>query len=615
MNIVFYGVRGSLPATSPDTAFYGGNTACVGVFSQAGERIFLDAGTGLAHAGRDLPQAGVCHILITHGHSDHTNGFWFFRPLHHPGWTAHLYLPEALLDLPDWQNLIGLCPMPFSFADLAAQIVVHPVRADEAFTLADSPVRVTPFATAHEGTALGYRLIVDAATLVYTGDHEFDRQKASDNPPERAWLADADLAIVDATFSRAEWQGGWGHSAWEDWLDLALEAGTRQLILSHHLPARSDAELDCIARSAAKQVKGETLRVEVAREGAVFLPTGPQSPSAVLRSDWLTRFLSQMAQMDDQSVLLDALLSLARQITLAEAGTIFLIEDEELVCGCAHNDALFSGDAARQFCYQSMRLPISDASIAGHAVKSRQVIQVPDVFDLPPDAGFAFDDRFDQKSGYSTRSVLVVPFFDDQGEPLGAIQLLNRRDPARRGSYLPFSEAEVANVRRLAVEAAAAVERSNRQRQAIFNLLRMVAQHDPMETRAHAVRVGTLAAEIYQCWAQQRRIEPEVLRHEKGRIRLAAMLHDVGKVAIRDDILQKPGKLTEAEFTEMRAHTRLGEELLADDPSNLAELAREVARHHHQKWNGKGYADSGPEGALAGADIPLAARITCIADV
>ncbi|MDR0996859.1 MAG: MBL fold metallo-hydrolase, partial [Zoogloeaceae bacterium] len=75
MKLILSGVRGNLPTTLPNTAFYGGNTSCFAVHSDAGDRIFLDAGSGLAQFGRQLPAKGVAHILLTHGHPDHTNGF------------------------------------------------------------------------------------------------------------------------------------------------------------------------------------------------------------------------------------------------------------------------------------------------------------------------------------------------------------------------------------------------------------------------------------------------------------------------------------------------------------------------------------------------------------
>ena len=96
---------------------------------------------------------------------------------------------------------------------------------------------------------------------------------------------------------------------------------------------------------------------------------------------------------------------------------------------------------------------------------------------------------------------------------------------------------------------------------------------------------------------------------------LAAPMHDIGKIAIPDSILQKPGNLTYEEFEIMKTHTQRGGKIIQDTFGHLEDdiyerIAYEVATHHHEKWNGKGYPDG-----LAGSEIPLCARIMAIADV
>lgn len=90
----------------------------------------------------------------------------------------------------------------------------------------------------------------------------------------------------------------------------------------------------------------------------------------------------------------------------------------------------------------------------------------------------------------------------------------------------------------------------------------------------------------------------------------AAPMHDVGKIGIPDNILKKPGKLTNEEFDAMKAHCQIGAEVIGDDVSELLQLAKVVAMTHHEKWNGYGYPNK-----LVGEDIPLAGRIVAITDV
>jgi response regulator RpfG family c-di-GMP phosphodiesterase len=211
--------------------------------------------------------------------------------------------------------------------------------------------------------------------------------------------------------------------------------------------------------------------------------------------------------------------------------------------------------------------------------------------------------------------MLTLPFFDKTGQVSGILQLINSLDP-RTGKPCPFTSSMEFNARLLAREVSSALEHSVLERKGIYGILRMAAVHDPSETGPHAERVGSIAAELYQRWAEKLEETPnrDRVRYEKNRIRLAAMLHDIGKVGISDLILKKPGKLTEEEFAVMRGHSEIGASILAEDASDISSLSQDIALHHHQKWNGRGYPSIG-EKTPGGEAIPLSARIVAIADV
>ena len=101
------------------------------------------------------------------------------------------------------------------------------------------------------------------------------------------------------------------------------------------------------------------------------------------------------------------------------------------------------------------------------------------------------------------------------------------------------------------------------------------------------------------------------MRHEfLSLVLLASPMHDIGKIGIRDSVLLKPGKLTDEEFEEMKAHTLIGGRILAGSTSPLLQMAEIIATTHHERWDGKGYPHS-----LKGEEIPLAGRIVALADV
>jgi len=634
MNIVLWGVRGSIASPTPDTAFYGGNTACLEARTNSGILLFMDAGTGLCEAGKSLPDSGEAHVFITHGHADHVIGLWFFKPIHSPAWTTHLYLPDWLDHLPDWFYQSGLFPVPFEH--LKGNVIRHRVRRGETLRLGPDAADgasacVDAFATRHPGGGLGYRVRADNAVFVYTGDHEItsDSEAGADMADV---LQGADLAVVDAQYTRKDYRPGFGHSTWEDWLDIAGQAGVRQLVLTHHDPDRSDAELlklDETMRDARKAGQPAAL---AAREGLRFTPgsSALHAPRPIMtqkdvetvtmirlkrrKIDHLILFLETLSSYRGDSSILDRILAKAREITNADAGTIFLVEDDELVFAYTHNDSLFSADESYKHAYAAIRLPVSEQSIAGYVAATGKPLNLADVHSLSAGAPYAFNYAFDRKTGFVTRSLLAMPFLDHHGEVLGVLQLINSLDPVDK-TPSPFSTGMEHDCRMLAREVSGILERNAMEKRKIYSILRMAAVHDPAETGPHAERVGAITAELYHIWALNHGYDIDHIRYEKGVLRLAAMLHDIGKVGVSDLILKKPGSLTDNEFAIIREHTAIGASILFEDRGEIAQRAYDIALHHHQKWNGTGYAGSGEDGKLAGEDIPLGARITAIADV
>lgn len=135
----------------------------------------------------------------------------------------------------------------------------------------------------------------------------------------------------------------------------------------------------------------------------------------------------------------------------------------------------------------------------------------------------------------------------------------------------------------------------------ILERLALAAEYRDDDTGEHTKRVGQMSAQIAQALGLP---EPEV-----ELIRRASPLHDVGKIAIPDSILLKPGKLTPEEFDIMRKHTALGAKMLSGGRFPLLQRAEEIALTHHERWNGTGHL------GLQGKAIPIAGRIVTVADV
>jgi response regulator RpfG family c-di-GMP phosphodiesterase len=157
----------------------------------------------------------------------------------------------------------------------------------------------------------------------------------------------------------------------------------------------------------------------------------------------------------------------------------------------------------------------------------------------------------------------------------------------------------------------------------------MAELRDPKETGPHVNRVAGYSIELYERWAYKHNLEQTQIDKDKDLFKLAAMLHDVGKVAISDLILKKPAKFTPEEYVVMQTHTVSGARLFDDPQSDFDTIAAEVSLTHHENWDGTGYPgwinpSSGEvqrkdaEGRAVrrkGDEIPIWGRIVAIADV
>ena len=136
----------------------------------------------------------------------------------------------------------------------------------------------------------------------------------------------------------------------------------------------------------------------------------------------------------------------------------------------------------------------------------------------------------------------------------------------------------------------------------VVERLAIAAEFRDDDTQQHARRIGQMASQIAAAARASARLAREILR--------AAPLHDVGKIAIPDSVLLKPGPLTPAERSMIEMHCRTGAEILGGSESRLLQMAAQIALTHHERWDGSGY----PE-RLSGDRIPLVGRIVAIADV
>jgi phosphoribosyl 1,2-cyclic phosphodiesterase/CRP-like cAMP-binding protein/CheY-like chemotaxis protein len=283
MRVRFWGTRGSVPAPGPATTRFGGNTSCVEVLTADGTCLVLDCGTGARELGLALLAAGPppIHLLLTHTHWDHIQGFPFFAPAYLPGTILNVYASPGLESTLE-EALSGQMQhtyFPVRLSELRAEIAVHEVGEG---TFRIGGVTIHTQYLNHTTPCLGYRLEAGGVSVVYATDHEpfwWEGPKAA--PAERLlhpgdrrhveWLAGADLVIHDAQYTDAEYPAkrNWGHSSAEYATDLATLAGVKRLVLFHHDPTRTDQMVGRFAQRMLRRARkhGSTLDVIAAAEG------------------------------------------------------------------------------------------------------------------------------------------------------------------------------------------------------------------------------------------------------------------------------------------------------------------------------------------------------------
>jgi response regulator RpfG family c-di-GMP phosphodiesterase len=366
------------------------------------------------------------------------------------------------------------------------------------------------------------------------------------------------------------------------------------------------------------------------RKKSIILGKGAGMLSEKEKLDALAALGIDLGRVQDLDIMMERILTEARRFVDADAGSIYIRENDLLQFTYTQNDTLQQrlGDGEKLI-YSTFHLPIDEKSIAGYVAATGKLLNLPDVYAIDPACPYHFSKEFDKKTHYGTRSVLTIPLKSHNEDVIGILQIINAQDAAR--NVIAFSPNDEKMMLNFASIAAVALERARMTRAILLRMIRMAEMRDPKETGPHVNRVGGYAVEIYEKWARRRNISRQETDKHRDMLRMAAMLHDVGKIAISDLILKKPGRFDQQEYEIMKQHTVLGAKLFSDRQSDFDEAAAQVALNHHERWDGDGYpghvdAQSGnatngyakPDGRPKGKkeeEIPLYGRIVALADV
>ena len=328
------------------------------------------------------------------------------------------------------------------------------------------------------------------------------------------------------------------------------------------------------------------------REGPPTTETAEAQPSAGRRPitaagrlDLILEVTRQLMSVTDLTALLQLIAEATTKVVDCDRATVFLVDRDK--------NELWSKVALGA---SEIRFPVG-VGIAGVVAATGEIVNIPDAYADP-----RFNQEIDRRTGYRTNNLLTFPMTGHDGTVIGVFQGINKHGG-------PFTSADQETLSSLASSAAVAVENAqliDAQKQLFSSLVETLAvtiDARDQQTAGHSRRVTRYAEVI----AASVGLAPA----EIERVRTAGLLHDYGKIAVRDRFLQKAGKLDDAEFAYMKAHAEKTAEFLQHlrFPEDMRDVPL-MAAQHHERMDGKGY----PLG-LTGDQIHLGARIVAAADV
>ncbi len=330
-------------------------------------------------------------------------------------------------------------------------------------------------------------------------------------------------------------------------------------------------------------------RINQARGGMDF--------SLPMKSDPLVSLVKigrSITALTDINVLLKVIAEETKNAIQADRCTVFILDKEK--------NELWS-KVALGMESQEIRFP-ADRGLAGYVVQTGESVNIADAYSDP-----RFNKDVDSKSGYHTKSILCMPIKNNNQEIIGAFQVLNKID----GVFTKNDEdllVAIGGSASIALENAQLFEQQKelyKEQKQLFEsfidtLATSIDARDKI-TAGHSSRVKLYAMLIVDALNMD--------QHDKEIIEKAAILHDIGKIGIRDAVLQKEGKLTPEEYAHIQQHVRITHDILEKiHMSDDFRLITDIACSHHEKWDGTGYYRH-----LKGEDIPYGGRILAVSDV
>ena len=297
-------------------------------------------------------------------------------------------------------------------------------------------------------------------------------------------------------------------------------------------------------------------------------------------------YLAEVSSLKDYDKILEVLAAMGRALTSADRCTIWVVSDDKKTIWTKVAQGI-----------DKIEIPIN-SGIVGNSICNGTRELIDDVYS---------DDRFnaqiDKDTGYRTKSMMVIPMYDYSDTIIGAFQVINHRGETEKFDKRDLERLTLASTyaAETLISAALAIEIEETQKEVVFTM-GAIGESRSKETGNHVKRV----AEYSKILALSYGLDED----EAELLKQASPMHDIGKIAIPDSILNKPGRFDENERHIIETHAELGYHMIKNSQRPLLKAAAIVAYEHHEKWDGTGYPRK-----LKGEEIHIYGRITAVADV
>lgn len=297
-------------------------------------------------------------------------------------------------------------------------------------------------------------------------------------------------------------------------------------------------------------------------------------------------YLAEVSSLKDYDEILEVLAHMGKVLTNADRCTVWVVSDDDTEIWTKVAQGI-----------DTLRIP-KISGIVGACIGSGQRLIIDDVY-----KDTRFNQEIDKESGYKTKSMMVIPMYDYDDKIIGAFQVINHQGAktvfdAKDMQHLTLASSYAAET---LTSAKLSIEIEETQKEIVLTM-GSISESRSKETGNHVKRVAEYSKLLALAYGLSED-DAELLKQ-------ASPMHDIGKIAIPDSILNKPGRFDENERFIMDTHAELGYQMIKNSQRPLLKAASIVAREHHERWDGTGYPRK-----LAGEDIHIYGRITAIADV